>query len=51
NFLAYIDPEKCIACGKCIAVCPTKAIEATFEMPKPKPKPAPKVEAEGGDKS
>ncbi|HQB10986.1 MAG TPA: 4Fe-4S binding protein, partial [bacterium] len=39
NFLAYIDPKKCIACGKCIVVCPTKAISATFEPPAPKPKP------------
>jgi Na+-translocating ferredoxin:NAD+ oxidoreductase subunit B len=45
--LVYIDPKKCIACGKCIVVCPTKAIQATFEPPQPKPaeaeapKPAP----------
>ena len=24
--LAYVDPEKCVACGKCTEKCPTKAI-------------------------
>jgi len=38
NNLAYIDHDKCIACGKCVPVCPTNAIAATFEPPKPKPK-------------
>ena len=38
NNLAYIDPDKCIACGQCVPVCPTNAILATFEPPKPKPK-------------
>mgnify|MGYP006273106565 FL=1 len=38
NNLAYIDHDKCIACGKCVTVCPTNAIAATFEPPKPKPK-------------
>jgi len=38
NNLAYIDPDKCIACGQCVPVCPTNAIVATFEPPKPKPK-------------
>jgi electron transport complex protein RnfB len=38
NNLAYIDPDKCIACGQCVPVCPTNAIAATFEPPKPKPK-------------
>ena len=38
NNLAYIDPDKCIACGQCVNVCPTHAIVATFEPPKPKPK-------------
>ncbi len=38
NNLAYIDTDKCIACGQCVSVCPTKAIVATFEPPKPKPK-------------
>ena len=27
NFLAIIDYEKCTACGDCVAVCPTNAIE------------------------
>ncbi|MDD4718012.1 MAG: 4Fe-4S binding protein [Eubacteriales bacterium] len=26
NNLAVIDPEKCINCGKCFEVCPTKSI-------------------------
>lgn len=26
NFLAKIDPEKCTACGKCVAACPQKII-------------------------
>ena len=26
NNLAVIDPEKCTNCGKCISVCPTKAV-------------------------
>lgn len=43
NNVAYIDPDKCIACGRCVSVCPTNAILATFEPPKPKPK---KKEAE-----
>lgn len=46
NCLAYIDTDKCIACGLCIGVCPTKAIEATFTPPKPKPKPAPEKKEE-----
>lgn len=25
---AYIDPQKCVTCGKCIGVCPTKAINS-----------------------
>lgn len=39
--LAYIDIDKCIACGICVNVCPTGAILATFTPPKPKPKPKP----------
>lgn len=41
NNLAYIDPEKCKACGMCFNECPTGAIHASFDVPKPKPKPAP----------
>ena len=26
NFLAYIDPVKCVLCRKCVSVCPTDAI-------------------------
>jgi len=29
NNLAWIDPEKCKACGMCVAECPTGAIHAT----------------------
>ncbi len=29
NNLAYIDPEKCKACGMCVAECPTGAIHCT----------------------
>jgi Uncharacterized Fe-S center protein len=58
--LAYIDPAKCKACGKCVEVCPRGSIHAvnfpprkpkteqTTEAPKvqeaPKPQEAPKVE-------
>jgi ferredoxin len=48
--LAYIDPAKCKACGKCAKVCPRGAIHAiNFPAPKPqeeKPAEAPKVEQE-----
>lgn len=52
NSLAYIDPDKCKLCRKCVAVCPTSAIlEVNFppkkvkvEAPKVKPE-TPKVEA------
>ena len=27
NFLAYVDPDKCTACGKCHGECPTGAID------------------------
>lgn len=27
NNLAAIDPEKCVNCGECVAVCPTKVIK------------------------
>lgn len=41
NGLAFIDSEKCKACGMCVRECPRKAILATWEVPVPKPKPAP----------
>lgn len=41
NNLAYIDPEKCKACGMCVNECPKHAIQCTFTPPAPKPKPAP----------
>ena len=38
NNCSYIDFEKCRLCKKCVAVCPTKAIQAVnFPAPKPKP--------------
>ena len=40
NNLSYIDPAKCRLCRKCVAVCPTKAIQAVnFPAPPPVPKP------------
>ncbi|MCD4735423.1 MAG: Fe-S cluster domain-containing protein [Bacteroidales bacterium] len=42
NNLAYIDPEKCKLCRKCVAVCPTGAIhELNFPPRKPKPETKP----------
>lgn len=38
NNVAYIDPEKCKACGLCVNECPKHAIQATFTPPQPKPK-------------
>ena len=38
NFNAYIDPEKCKLCRKCVSVCPTGAIhELNFPPRKVKP--------------
>jgi ferredoxin len=50
NNLAYIDPEKCRLCRKCVVVCPKKAIrDVNFPTPPPAPKPkeavAPKADA------
>ncbi|MDR2127047.1 MAG: Fe-S cluster domain-containing protein [Prevotellaceae bacterium] len=37
NFLAYIDPNKCRLCRKCVEVCPTGSIvELNFPPRKPK---------------
>jgi RnfABCDGE-type electron transport complex B subunit len=37
NFLAYIDPNKCRLCRKCVEVCPTESIiELNFPPRKPK---------------
>jgi ferredoxin len=55
NNLAYIDPEKCKACGMCVPECPNKAIHCTFTPPTPKPKEAapaaPKAEAPAAPKA
>lgn len=49
NNVAYIDPEKCKACRKCVVECPQGSIkDVNFPTPavKPAPKPAqPKAEA------
>ncbi|MDR1983684.1 MAG: Fe-S cluster domain-containing protein [Prevotellaceae bacterium] len=40
NFLAYIDPNKCRLCRKCVEVCPTGSIvELNFPPRKPKVEP------------
>ncbi len=48
NNVAYIDYEKCKACGLCVRECPKGAIQATWELPPLKPKepqaPAPSAE-------
>ncbi|MGL1901525.1 MAG: RnfABCDGE type electron transport complex subunit B [Fibrobacterales bacterium] len=36
NNRAYIDPDKCTACGICFHYCPTDAISATWEPKVPK---------------
>jgi len=43
NNLAYIDSDKCKLCRKCVAVCPTGAIQE-FNFPPRKAKPAEKKE-------
>lgn len=35
--VAYIDFNKCKACGLCVRECPTGAIHCTFTLPTPKP--------------
>lgn len=32
----YINPDSCIDCGMCVAVCPTQAIFPEIELPKDK---------------
>ena len=27
NYVSQIDPEKCVACGQCVPVCPTNALK------------------------
>lgn len=44
NNLAYIDPNKCRLCRKCVEVCPTGAIHEV-NFPPRKPKVEPVVEA------
>jgi len=45
NNVAYIDYNKCKACGMCVRECPKHAIHATWELPalKPKAETAPKA--------
>ncbi|MEA3504727.1 MAG: RnfABCDGE type electron transport complex subunit B [Bacteroidota bacterium] len=43
NNLAYIDPDKCKLCRKCVEVCPTNAIHE-LNFPARKPKPVKEVE-------
>lgn len=44
NFLAKIDYEKCVNCGACARVCPTKAIELIPRKKKAKPAAKPAAE-------
>ncbi len=37
DFLAYIDPDKCTLCRKCVAVCPTHAIQEINFPPRKQP--------------
>jgi NAD-dependent dihydropyrimidine dehydrogenase PreA subunit len=32
---SYIDPNRCIACGACAAVCPVNAIYDELDVPRP----------------
>lgn len=43
NFLAYIDPLKCVLCRKCVEVCPTGAIWEV-NLPPRKAKPTKKTD-------
>jgi len=45
NHLAYIDPEKCKLCRKCVNECPTGAIKIVNMEPLPKEPKAPKTPA------
>ena len=46
NNLAYIDPNKCKSCRKCVEVCPQNTIiELNFPPRKPKAEEAPKTVA------
>lgn len=49
NFLAYIDPVKCVLCRKCVVECPTDSIlEIGFPPRKPKPPEETKQEETAG---
>ena len=48
NFLAYIDPNKCRLCRKCVDVCPQSGIiELNFPPRKPKIEPNTETESSG----
>lgn len=44
NNVAYIDYNKCKACGLCVRECPSHSIKASFELPAPKAQEEPKTE-------
>ena len=48
NNLAYIDPQKCKLCRKCVNECPTGAIKLTGMEPLPKTPKAPAAKAAEG---
>lgn len=45
NFVAHVDPEKCIACGECVEYCPGNAVQLSqsFCMKNPLPEPEERV--------
>ncbi|MDE5815278.1 MAG: 4Fe-4S binding protein, partial [Alistipes sp.] len=49
NNLAYIDPQKCKLCRKCVNECPTGAIKLVNMEPLPKEPKAPAAPAAPAD--
>lgn len=45
NFVAHVDPEKCIACGECVEYCPGNAVQLSqgLCMKTPLPEPEERV--------